>query len=300
MQSVASEAVKSKIDFLKYRYMWLGISVLYLFIGIAAYLVKGGFNYHIDFTGGAELRISFEKPVSIARIRTVMAEQGWKDAIIQNADASDQKFIVRVAVSTDRSTESRIKEALLKVTDNKSNIDGIQWVGAEAGQDTTKNAVLAVLLALLVLLLYIAARFELRFGIGAVVSLVHDVLAVLTFLLLTGEPISLHILASVLAVLGYSNHDSIVIFNRIKENFKKYRGSMSEYDIANLSINQTLKRTLLTSFATLLSVLAIYLLGGEALRGLSLVMLVGIIVGTYSSIYIASPVMLAIKRGKSL
>ncbi|NDD55143.1 hypothetical protein EBZ39_14985 [bacterium] len=133
------------------------------------------------------------------------------------------------------------------------------------------------------------------FGIGAVISLVHDVLAVMVFILLTGEPISLHVLGSILAVLGYSLNDTIVIFARIRENLLKHTGA-SEYQLFNLSINQTLKRTLLTSGATALSALALVIWGGEALRGLSVVLLVGIIVGTYSSIYIASPATLAIKQ----
>lgn len=298
MQSVTTETVKYRIDFLKYRYLWLAVSVGYLLIGAAAYVMRGGFNYHIDFTGGAELRVSFEKAIDIGSVRNAMSSSGWKDAVIQSVGTSNKEFLLRVGSMND-GLENQIKNALSSgIQGNAVQIDNIQVVGAEAGKDTTKNAVIAVLLSLLVLLLYIAVRFEFRFGIGAIACLLHDILAVMTFLLITGEPVSLHVLASVLAVLGYSLNDTIVIFSRIRENMKKLRGA-PEYDIANLSTNQTLKRTILTSVATALAVIAILVLGGETLRGLSLVMLVGIIVGTYSSIYIASPAMLAVKTRKT-
>lgn len=298
MQSVTTETVKYRIDFLKYRYLWLAVSVGYLLIGAAAYVMRGGFNYHIDFTGGAELRVSFEKAIDIGSVRNAMSSSGWKDAVIQSVGTSNKEFLLRVGNMND-GLENQIKNALSSgIQGNAVQIDNIQVVGAEAGKDTTKNAVIAVLLSLLVLLLYIAVRFEFRFGVGAIACLLHDILAVMTFLLITGEPVSLHVLASVLAVLGYSLNDTIVIFSRIRENMKKLRGT-PEYDIANLSTNQTLKRTILTSVATALAVIAILVLGGETLRGLSLVMLVGIIVGTYSSIYIASPAMLAVKTRKT-
>lgn len=299
MLTSTTASVRSRFDFLKYRYIWLMVSIVYFLVGAAAYVMKGGFVYNIDFTGGAELEISFERQLDISHVREVMSKGGWKDAIIQSAsktgsNVTGSRFLVRVG-GAEKITEEEIKAVFAQsIPDNKLTVEGVQLVGPEAGNDTTRNAIYAVLLALLVLLLYIAVRFEFRFGIGAVISLVHDLLAVMVFILLTGEPISLHVLASILAVIGYSLNDTIVIFARIRENYAKHKG-MSEYDMVNLSINQTLRRTLLTSFATTLAVLAIVLLGGDHLRGLSVVMLVGIIVGTYSSIYIASPAMLAIK-----
>jgi preprotein translocase subunit SecF len=296
MLSTTANKANYKVDFLKYRWIWLAVSIAYLVIGVGAYILKGGFRYNIDFTGGAELRVSFEKETDISQVRDAMISNGWHEASIQTVGNGNQEFLIRVG-SLESDTEAKIKHALNKSLGNKVNIDNIQWVGAEAGKDTTRNAVLAVMLSLLMLLVYIALRFEFRFGVGAVICLLHDVLAILTFLVLTGEPISLHILASLLAVIGYSLNDVIVVFARIRENFTKFRGT-SEYDIANISINQTLSRTILTSFATTLSVVAILIWGGETLRGLALVMLVGIIVGTYSSIYIASPAMLASGRAK--
>ena len=295
---VTNEAVKYRIDFLKYRYFWTFVSLAFFAVGIAGYVMKGGFRYAIDFSGGAELRVVFDQSIEIGKVRDAMTASGWKDAVIQSVGNVGKDFLIRVS-SLSGDAEEKIKDSLGKAAvGNKMRIDGKQWVGSEVGKDTAKNAVIAIILSLFVLLFYIAMRFEFRFGLGAVASLVHDLLAVLVFLLLTGEPISLNILASILAILGYSLHDCIVIFSRIRENLKKMKG-VPEYDIVNLSINQTLRRTILTSFATLLSVAGILVLGGEALYGLSIVLFVGIIVGTYSSIYIASPVMLAIKTKKT-
>jgi preprotein translocase subunit SecF len=297
MQETSAGSIHYKIDFLKYRYVWLALSVVYLLVGAIAYVAKGGFTYNIDFVGGTELRVAFDQPVHEDKVREAMARQGWRDAVIQSVGVGGRDVLIRI---TDASTgiENKVKSALTEgIVGNAVRMEGVQSVGAEVGRDTTKNAVFALLLCLLVLLLYIALRSQFRFGVGAVASLVHDLLAVLVFLLLFEEPISLNVLASVLSILGYSLHDTIVIFSRIKENFKKLKGA-SEYEIANLSINQTLKRTLLTSFATLLAVSSILILGGEALHGLAIVLFVGIIVGTYSSIYIASPVMLLLKGRK--
>lgn len=297
MQVTSSGVVKYKFDFLKYRYAWLAVSIAYVVIGVAVYFVKGGFSYHVDFTGGAEVRVSFEQSLDIGTLRGIMTDRGWKDASIQSVGSTDKNFIIRVG-SLESDSEDKIKNDLKSgIPDNKASVDNITWVGPEVGSETKTNAIIAILLAILILLLYIAARFELRFGLGAVVALAHDLLAIMAFLLISGEQISLQVLAAILTILGYSMNDTIVIFSRIRENFAKMKG-VSEYDLVNLSINQTLKRTMLTSFSTLLAVLSIFILGGETLRGLSLVMLVGIVVGTYSSMYIASPIMMMIKGSK--
>ena len=294
MLATTTDSGKYRFDVLKYRYFWLVVSILYFAIGVAVYVAKGGFSYHIDFTGGAQVQVAFEQPADIGSVRKAISAGGWKDAVIQSVGTSDRNFMITVS-SQDPETEAQITSALsASIPGNPIRVDNTQLVGAEAGKDTAHNAVVAVLISLLVLLLYIGLRFEFRFGLGAIISLVHDILAVMVFILLAGEPISLHVLASILAVLGYSMNDTVVIFARIRENMIKYKG-MSEYDIFNLSVNQTLRRTLLTSVATALSVLAIVILGGETLRGLSVVMLAGILIGTYSSIYIASAATLVIK-----
>jgi len=281
-----------RFDFLKYRFACLALSVAVLIIGVSFFIFKHGFNYHIDFTGGAELNVSFANPIETSALRSAISHDGWKDAVIQNVGKQGTSFLIRIA-STDDGLEGKMQKTFVKnFPTNKATINHIDLIGAEVGKDTKWNAIKAIALSLLVLAIYIALRSEFAFGVGAVLSLIHDILVIMVFILVTSEPISLHILASILAVLGYSLNDTIVIFSKIRENFKKYGGTASAYDIVNLSINQTLTRTTLTSFATLLSVMAILFLGGETLRGLALIMFIGIIVGTFSSIYIASPSML--------
>lgn len=293
-----SESVKYRFDFLKFRYVWLVVSIVYLVVGVGAYFMFGGFEYALDFKGGAEIRLSFEKPLDVAQLRSVISGGGWKEAAIQETGTNSREFMVRLGGDQEANLEQKILTTLQNgVAGNKATIVGVAKVGAEVRSEATWNAVKAVLLAILIMLLYIAVRFEFRFGLGAVIALLHDLLAILAFLVLTREQVSMDVLAAMMAILGYSMHDTIVIFSRIRENMKNLR-NLSEYDIVNLSINQTLSRTLLTSFATLLSVVAILTLGGTTLRGLSLIMFIGIIVGTYSSIYIASPVMMAIKAKK--
>ena len=301
MQSSTSN-VKYRFDFLKYRYIWLAVSLLYLIAGVAAYFVMGGFQYHIDFTGGAEITVALDNQVDISKVRSAVASGGWKEAIIQEMGNTKKEFLIRLGGKIESGLESKMQKAITEyIPGNKLEIRNVQWVGAEVSADTTWNAIYAIILSILILLLYLAFRFEFAFGFGAIIAMLHDILFILAFVLVTGEQVSLHVLASILAVLGYSANDTIVIFSRIRENFKKLSGQgVSDYDIANLSINQTLTRTVLTSFATILSVLAILFLGGESLRGLSLIMFIGIVVGTYSSIYIASPVMLAVRYYKEL
>ncbi len=287
---VATQSIHYRYDFLKYRKIAYGASLLFLALGIALYFTKG-LVYHIDFAGGAELRISFEQPIDISTVRSALG----KEARIQEVGIDKRSFLIQVS-STEHGVENEILTQLQSnISTNKVHVNSVELIGAEVGKDTKWNALKAIIIALLGLLLYIAIRSEFRFGVGATIALMHDVIAALVFLAITREPVSLHILASVLAVLGYSINDTIVIFSRIHENMKKLKGA-SEYDIVNLSINQTLRRTILTSFATFLSVLAIFFLGGETLRGLSAVMLIGIAVGTYSSIYVASAIMLAVGK----
>jgi preprotein translocase subunit SecF len=297
MQDI-TKSVSYRFDFLKYRKIWIAVSIAYLLVGVVAYFVMGGFKYHIDFTGGAEIHVSFENPLDISAVRNVVAKAGWDQAVIQEIGNTKKEFLIKLGGALETGLEEKVKSTIItNIPDNKLEIKNVNWVGAEVSSDTTWNALKAIALSVLILLIYIAFRFEFAFGMGAVIALLHDLLFVLAFILVTGEQVSLNVLAAILAVLGYSVNDTIVIFSRIRENLKKLP-NVSEYDIANLSINQTLTRTVLTSFATILSVLAILFLGGATLRDLSLIMFIGIVVGTYSSIYIASPVMLFIRSYK--
>jgi preprotein translocase subunit SecF len=280
------------INFLKYKTICFVLTVTLLVSGVFAYFALNGFKYHIDFAGGAEVNVSFEKPIDIGVLRNAISSEGWKDTVIQSVGKSGKDFIVRIGGATEKGLENKFRAAVDKATPgNTMTVNHIDWVGAAVGKDMKRNAVIAVLLSLLLILLYVAVRSKYGYAIGAVAAITHDLLAVLIFLLILREPISLSVLAAILAILGYSLNDTLVIFNRVKENIKKMRGENLE-KIVNTSINQSLKRTLLTSFSTLLAVGSFFVLGGETLRGFSLAMLIGIVVGTYSSIYIASPVMI--------
>ncbi|MFH1254499.1 MAG: protein translocase subunit SecF [bacterium] len=295
---ISTKSLSYRFDFLKYSKIWIGVSIAYLILGVVGYVIMGGFKYHIDFTGGAEIQVAFENPIDTATVRSVVEKAGWSQAVIQEIGNSKKEFLIKLGGALETGLEDKVKSAITtNVPGNKLEIRNINWVGAEVSSDTTWNAIKAIFLSVLILLLYIAFRFEFAFGMGAVIALLHDLLFVLAFILITGEQVSLNVLAAILAVLGYSVNDTIVIFSRMRENLKKMPG-VSEYEIANLSINQTLTRTVLTSSATVLSVLAILFLGGSTLRDLSLIMFIGIVVGAYSSIYIASPVMLFIKSYK--
>lgn len=290
------------INFLKYRYIFYTLSLALLVTGGIAYFTKG-FQYYVDFAGGSEIRLSFEKPLKIDDLRNNLVKMGYKDAVIQSIGRTDQSFIIQVKASETDKGEENISEKIYndlqaKFVENKPQLDSIDWVGPEVGKDIKFNAILSVLLSLLLILLYVTIRSKYRFAAGAVAAIAHDMLAVLSIFLLLGEQISVHVLAAILTVLGYSLNDSIVIFSRIRSNMKKMK-EKSEENIVNISLNQTLRRTILTSISTLLAVGSIFLLGGQALHGFSLAMLIGIVVGTYSSIYVASPVMLLIKPSKT-
>lgn len=284
------------IDFLKYRYVCMFISVAALFIGVAGYFAKGGFKYAIDFKGGTELRVAFAQPLDIAQLRHVVEEKIFKGSELQSLGIHNKEFLVRVGLDVqagDNIEEVFKKEVSAAIPGNELKIEAIDHVGAAAGEEVQTNAIIAIVLALLLMMAYMAVRFKFAYGVGTMVAVAHDVLAILMYLLFTGEPLSLNVLAAILAMLGYSINDSIIIFSRIRENMVLLKGT-SAVDIVNISVNQTLRRTLLASGATLLSVLALFFLGGEALHSISVAMIIGIVVGTYSSIYIASPVMLAL------
>ncbi len=287
------------IDFVKYRKISLAIFVVIIFSGIFGYIKNNGFAYGVDFTGGTELRIKFSCPVDIAKLRHAIShgDDAFFGASIQSLEG-DKEFIVKVGqVGPD--VQERFESIVSSNITPDFTIVSAEQVGPEAGKEIQWNAIVSVLLTLLVLLFYISIRHRYDYAVGAVAALGHDIITLLCFYLLFNEPITLNILAAILAVLGYSLNDTIVVYNRIKDNLKLMRGKSSMEEIVNISISQTLRRTLLTSFSTLISMVALYLFGGEVLRGFSITMMIAVVVGTYSSIYIASPVMLLLTPDKN-
>ena len=290
------------INFLKYRYA-CGIFSLFMFIGFAGlYFYKvstrgHAFTYSVDFTGGTQLLFRFEKPITDSQIKDILEKNGWNNPIMR--DFSHHEVLVRVKeFSTDVHGFGQAMQGALQkeLPNNKIEILSVDSVSGSVGEILRSKSIWAVGLALILMLLYIWFRFwSISFGVGAVLSLLHDAVIILGFFLLLDKEISINVISAILAVLGYSINDTIVIFTKIRKNIKIMK-NVPILTIVNTSINQTLRRTILTSFSTTLVVLSLLILGGEALRDLSLALLIGIIFGTYSSIYIASPVMLLLYK----
>ncbi len=289
------DITKRHIDFIKYQ--WIGFVVLTVILSTFAgfYFYRGGFNYGIDFTGGTQVILRFEKPIESNQLRDLLISQDWRGMSVSEFDKHDFRVrIQEVSVETVGLGE-KIKDLAEKgFPGNNVTLLQSEHVSASIGHSLIWNAIYAMLLAILLMMIYIFARFTFSFAVGAVVSLIHDAFAIGAFFLLFNREVSVDVVAAVLLVLGYSMNDTIVIFSRIREQFK-HAGQASDTELVNRAINTTLKRTLLTSFATLLVVSSVLILGGEALRNLALALFVGIFVGTYSSIFIASPVMLLLR-----
>ncbi len=292
----------SNIDFIGKRKIALGLSTLLIIISLLT-LIPGirGLNFGIDFTGGTLVEVKFKEAPSISDVRTSIKPAGYEQAIIQQF-GSPEEILIRVQ-NKESENSSSISNAILKGLKSHfgaENIDmrRVEFVGPQVGEELTQAGISAVLIAMLAILIYVTLRFEFRFAAGADAALMHDITIVLGVFALTGSEFSLPVIAAILAVIGYSLNDTIVVFDRIRENLeanRKLKHPEDEAKVCNDSINQTLARTLMTSFTTLLVVLALFFLGGEVIHGFAFALLVGILVGTYSSIFIASPIMLRLK-----
>ncbi len=292
------------VDFLKERplYAALSIAIFAIFIGtwVYKYQTRGeAFEYSVDFTGGTQVLFDFSQPVHGTALVDILEKQGWPGIVTR--EFSPREILIRVKeyASDAKGLAERIRTTLESaLPDTQVLIKQIDSVGAGVGASLRWKSIQAVLAGLIIMLMYTWWRFRsLAYGVGVLVSLFHDAIVILTFFLLFDYEISLNVIGAILAILGYSINDTIVIFSRIRENIHRLRNEPLE-NVVNMSINETLRRTLLTSFATSLVVMALVLFGGPVLRTLSLALLVGIIFGTYSSIAIASPVMLMLYKDK--
>lgn len=285
------------INFLRYSSVSIAASLLFIAAGAGSLAYFGGFRYSVDFTGGTQVLLKLNKPFGSEAVKEALAKSGWDDAVIR--EFSKEEIAVRVQeFSNDaQGLSQRIKDGLEKnLSGSQVELLEANAVGPGVGNALRWNSIMAVLLGLLLMLLYIAFRFwSFSYATGAVVAILHDALAILALFAITQREISPNVICAILATLGYSINDTIVIFAKVRENFVKMRGSSPEL-IVDTSLNQTLRRTLLTSLSTALVVGALFVFGGETLRNLSLALLFGIVVGTYSSIYIASPIMLLLRR----
>ncbi len=282
--------VNTKYDFIKLARPAIALSVIVILIGVISLVVHKGPVYGIDFLGGTSIELSFQKPVSISEVRSALTQAGYGNVEIKSFGASNE-ILIRVqqeeggsAISDDIIAE--IKKAF---PNNPSEVKKIERVGPKIGAELRKGGIWATLISLLGILIYVSWRFEFVFAVGAIVALIHDVLVTLSFFSLFEKEFTLAVLAAFLTIVGYSVNDTIVVFDRIRENSKIYRRDTLE-SIINLSVNQTLSRTILTSGTVLIVVLVLFFFGGEVIHDFAYAMLVGCISGSYSTVYIASPI----------
>jgi preprotein translocase subunit SecF len=280
---------ETRIDFMGIR-RYTGAFTAILWIFSISILVYKGLNFGLDFTGGTQIEARFKQEASPVLIKAQLEEEGFQGIRVQQA-GSTHDLLIRIAnqasttTSSEQKLSARVKEALLK-KHAEVDIRKAEFVGSEVGAELFERGGIAVFISILATMIYIAFRFEYRLAISAAVGLCHDAVLILGVFSLFGFEFDLSALASVLAVLGYSLNDTIVVFDRVRENFRKIRKG-NPVDIMNLSINQTLSRTIMTSWMTLLTVLALLFFGGESLFGFSMAFFVGIVIGTFSSIYVS-------------
>jgi len=277
--------LKTYINFMKYRRLALLGSTLLVLLSIVL-LITRGLNFGIDFTGGMLLQLEFDSPVSVAEVRGSLDKIGFGGSVIQ---AYSEKGVL-IRLKTDQeSDQKKIVNSLRESLGKNVKVLRTEVVGPVAGSQLRRSAILATSLALLAMLAYITFRFQFRFAVGGVVALVHDVIITLGIFSITYHEVSMPFIAGMLTLVGYSINDTIVVFDRVRENFKNLK-QWGVVDLFNNSINQVLSRTINTSLTTLFPVITLFLWGGEVISDFSMALLVGIIVGTYSSIYIAGAI----------
>lgn len=282
------EEINNRFDIMGLRRQAMFLSLGLIAISIIALAIRG-LNFGIDFTGGYVIEAGFEQPADLPALREKLAESNFGDAIVQYF-GTQSEVLVRLAPQEDLSgakINTEVKQILESSDQGAVDMRRVEYVGPQVGEELREQGGLAVLIALAFIVVYIWLRFEKKFSVGAVAALVHDVIITLGFFAIAQLEFDLSVLAAILAVIGYSLNDTIVVFDRIRENFRTIRKKTTE-QIMNVSINQTLSRTIITSLTTLLVLMALFILGGETIRSFSIALIIGVVVGTYSSIYVAS------------
>lgn len=276
-----------KFDFMGKRHLAMGLSLLLMAVSLGA-LFTQGLIFGIDFTGGTLVEVGYSQPVELERVRTTLHENGFPDAVVQHF-GSTHEVLIRLGVHEESKGDplsSQILRLLQKEGDEVA-MRRVEFVGPQVGNELVEQGGLAILLTLLGILVYVALRFEYRFALGAIAALIHDTIITVGLFSVLKMEFDLTVLAAVLAVIGYSLNDTIVVFDRIRDNFIKMRKQLP-INIMNTSINQILGRTVMTSVTTALVLMVLFFVGGELIHGFSTALLFGVIIGTYSSIYIAS------------
>jgi preprotein translocase subunit SecF len=282
----------SKIDFMRVRMASLVIAALLMFAAIGAMAVNG-FNFALDFTGGVGVELRFAKPVEVEAVRSRLAGAGYENAQVQSFGTGTD-LLIRLqkregGSGATTSIAQEVKQAA-STAENPAEVRSSAEISAQVGKELRDKGILALVFVVVGFLIYISFRFEWKFAVAAIITTLHDVLIVVGWFALTGHEFDLTVLAGALSVMGYSVNDTIVVFDRVRENFRSMRASPSE--VLNASINQTLSRTVITSFVAFLTVLALYIYGGNSLRGMAESQMLGIIIGTLSSIFVACPLLM--------
>jgi len=286
-------------EFLKHRKGAMIVSGVLLLISLASVAIQG-LKLGIDFTGGTLLEVGYREDVQLEQVRSTLGQAGFGDATVQ-LFGKPTDVLVRIAPKDEASSaelSDRAFQALNAAAGGNAELRRVEFVGPQVGDELTEDGGLAILYAMFGILIYVALRFEWRFSLGSVIALFHDVIITIGIFSVFRLEFDLTVLAALLAVIGYSLNDTIVVFDRIRENFRKMRKG-TVIDIINTSLNQTLSRTIVTSLTTLLVLLALYFLGGEIIGGFALALIIGVLVGTYSSIYVASTAVVTLGVSRS-
>jgi len=279
------------IAFIRVRRKAIALSAVLILTGLAFTFMRGGYNLSIDFAGGTLVEVKLAKPVPLRDIRRIITEAGFSGAEVTNFGSPGEVLIKVKGVGQAAEAARKIEGALNSaIKDQKVEMRRTETVGPKIGSELKTAAFWAIIYSLAGIVVYISWRFEFRFAVGAILALIHDVLITLGFFSVTGKEISLPVIAAILTIVGYSLNDTIVVFDRIRENLRM-RKRESFDAVVNSSINETLSRTIITSMTTLFVVVCLAVLGGEIIRDFALTLLVGVTVGTYSSIFVASPLL---------
>jgi preprotein translocase subunit SecF len=289
-------------NFIRWRWYALGLSAVIIAAGLAAIIARGGLPLGIDFSGGTIIVVKFDQPVTEQQVRSAVDPIPGEEVVQQYGETGENEWLIRLAqsqtseqgVSLEQGSQ-QILNALTKAGLPSYEILSREIVGPVIGADLQRRGIYATLASILAITIYIGFRFRFSFAIGAIAATFHDIIVTVAFLVFFGYDLSLNIVAALLTITGYSVNDTIVIFDRVRENLRSMRKDSLEH-VVNVSVNQTLSRTIITAGTTFLSVLSLYLFGGEVLRGFAFTMLVGIVSGTYSTIFIASSIAIILSQ----
>ena len=291
-------------DFIKHWRLAAGITIAFIVLGLASFAWKNYVNYSIEFTGGTLMQLKFEAPPDVAKLRSTIEAAGVGNPEIQQYGSANE-YTVRASDQREVAAQDKGAEGVSKIIDaaltkeygaGKYTVVRTEAVGPKVGSELRSGAMKAMIIASLITLIYLAIRFDWRFGLAAVLATGHDILVTIAFIKLTHLEVSLTVVAAILTLLGYSSNDTIIIFDRVRENLRKQKKGESFREILNRSINETLPRSVLTHATVLASVLALLLVAGEVIRPFAWVMAFGIFVATFSSIYVAGPILLWIEQ----